>query len=84
MTAPRSGAPPGKKEDPTGEPDGAESSEAGNLRKDHSSILVALPPVGWKTAMRRAHAVRKYRGTAKVYAVRLWRVAVVDALGART
>ena len=60
---------------------GAESSEAGNLRKDHSSIVVALPPVGWKTAMRRAHAIRKYRGTAKVYAVKLWRVAVVDALG---
>jgi hypothetical protein len=63
---------------------GAESSEAGNLKADTITNVIALPPAGWKIAMRRAHAIRKYRGTAKVYAVRLWRVAVVDALEVRT
>jgi hypothetical protein len=43
--------------------------------------LRSLP--GWHIAMRRAHAIRRYKGRAKVSAVKLWRVAVVDALGVR-
>ena len=34
----------------------------------------------WAIAMRRAHAIRRYKGTAKNYAVRLWRVSVQTAL----
>jgi hypothetical protein len=83
MSAHRPGAPPGKKEGLTSQSEQAESSEAGNLKADTITNVIALPPAGWKIAMRRAHAIRKYRGTAKVYAVRLWRVAVVDALEVR-
>ncbi len=61
----------------------AENVEASNLKADSITNVIAMSPAGWKIAMRRAHANRRYKGRAKVLAVRHWRVAVVDTLGAR-
>ena len=68
---------------------GGHRGEAGQQAKAHdtqpeNSTAIILPlRSGWHIAMRRAHAIRRYKGRAKVYAVKLWRVAVVDALEAR-
>ena len=75
--------PPDKGNPATGNRDGAESSEAGNLKADTITNVIALPPAGWKIAMRRARAIRRYTGRAKVLAVRHWRIAVRDALEIR-
>jgi hypothetical protein len=74
--------PPDQRKGPTGNR-GAETTDASNVNTDHSTAVIVMARPGWHIAMRRAHAIRKYRGTAKVYAVKLWRVAVVDALEAR-
>ena len=75
------GAPPGTKESPTR--GGAETSELGRLKTENSTgTLLPLCP-GWHIAMARAHAIQKCEGTAKIFAVRLWRIAVVAALGMR-
>ena len=57
-----------------------QQAEALDTHPDTTTNVIALPPAGWKIAMRRAHAIRRYRGTAKNYAVRLWRVSVQTAL----
>ena len=77
--------PPDKKRGPVPGRDqaGAESRETGSLETDDSTAVIVMPSPGWHVAMRRAHAIRRYKGRAKVLAVRHWRVAVVDALGVR-
>jgi hypothetical protein len=60
---------------------GAENIEAGNLSTDLSRSVIRMP-VGWDLAMRRAHAIGRYRrGPLQFAAVRRWRIAVQDALG---
>ena len=61
---------------------GPESSEETNLNTNDSTVI-ELPRNSWQLPMRRAYAIRKYRGRAKVYAVKLWRVSVQDALEVR-
>ena len=61
---------------------GPESNEEGNLPTNDSTVI-ELPRGSWQLPMRRAYAIRKYRGRAKDHAVRLWRVAVQDALEVR-
>ena len=58
----------------------AGQTEALDTHLDTTTNVIAIPSTGWKTAMRRAHAIRRYRGTAKNYAVRLWRMSVQTAL----
>jgi hypothetical protein len=59
---------------------GAETQEASNLKAKDSTAVIALP-TGWPLAMRRAHAIGRYRrGPLQVAAVRRWRAAVQDAL----
>ena len=62
---------------------GAENVEASNLKANSITNVIAMPPAGWRIAMRRTHANRRYKGRAKILAVRHWRVAVVDALEIR-
>ena len=75
--------PPDKKK--PGEPENrnnrAENTEARHLNPDSITNVVAFSRAGWKIAMRRAYAIRRYEGRAKDHAVHLWRVAVVDAIG---
>lgn len=73
---------PDQRKGPTGNR-GAEATDASNVNSDHSTAVIVMPSPGWHIAMRRAHAIRRYKGRAKVLAVRHWRVAVVDALEAR-
>ena len=63
---------------------GAENVEASNLKTDSTANVIAMPSAGWKIAERRAHVKRRYKGHAKVLAVRHWRVAVVDTVAVRT
>ena len=58
---------------------GPESIEEGNLPTNDSTVIV-LRRDPWHVPMRRAYAIRKYRGRAKDHAVRLWRVSVQSAL----
>ena len=78
--------PPDKKRGPEPGRDqaGAESRETGSLENDHSTAVIVMPSPGWHIAMRRAHAIRRYKGRAKVLAVRHWRIAVRDALEIRS
>ena len=72
---------PPEKLSPGGHRGEAEQTEAHDTPFDNTTNVFKFSRAGWKSAMRRAYAIRRYQGRAKDHAVHLWRVAVVDAIG---